>query len=124
MVGTTIVKVHPDGTGAQKNGPQAIDRSYGEWTTGIDSVGEDVRPAVVFPPSLGQVHDVPEVRKRSHRLGRGQGKSPLSADWAYEGDHTLQPVPELGFGVVFSPLGTLLHPWPYDRGVRTIRQVE
>jgi hypothetical protein len=30
---STIVKVHPDGTGALKEGPQAIGQSRGGWST-------------------------------------------------------------------------------------------
>ena len=30
---STSVKVHPDGTGARKNGPQAIGKSRGGWNT-------------------------------------------------------------------------------------------
>ena len=40
-VDSTIVKVHPDGTGATKKGPQAIGKSRGGWTTKIHMVAAD-----------------------------------------------------------------------------------
>ena len=41
---STIVKVHPDGTGAlKKNGPQSIGKSRGGWTTKIHMVAADAR---------------------------------------------------------------------------------
>ena len=52
-----IVKVHPDGTGARKeNGPQAIGKSRGGWTTKIHLIATDARTAVMFPLSPGQAH--------------------------------------------------------------------
>ena len=43
---STIVKVHPDGTGAlKKNGPQAIGKSRGGWSTKIHMVAADARTA-------------------------------------------------------------------------------
>src|SRR6266852_6900506 len=46
---STSVKVHPDGTGALKNnGPQAIGKSRGGWTTKIHLVAADARTAITF----------------------------------------------------------------------------
>ena len=46
---STIVKVHSDGTGAlKKNGPQAIGKSRGGWTTKIHMVAADARTAITF----------------------------------------------------------------------------
>ena len=57
---STIVKVHPDGTGARKkNGPQAIGKSRGGWTTKIHLIAADARTAVTFPLAPGQAHDAP-----------------------------------------------------------------
>jgi transposase len=56
---STMVKVHPDGTGAQKNGPQAIGKSRGEWTTKIHMVAADARTAITFALSPGQAGDAP-----------------------------------------------------------------
>ncbi len=60
---STIVKVHPDGTGALKNGVQAIGKSRGGWTTKIHLVAADARTTVVFSLSPGQAGDAPEGRK-------------------------------------------------------------
>ena len=74
---STIVKVHPDGTGARKkNGPQAIDKSRGGWITKIHLVATDARTAVTFSLSPGQAHDAPEGRKLLRRLG-GPSLAPL-----------------------------------------------
>ena len=45
---STIVKVHPDGTGAQENGPQCIGRSRGGWTTNGHMVAADARTTITF----------------------------------------------------------------------------
>ncbi len=66
---STIVKVHPDGTGALKNGPQSIGKSRGGWTTKIHMVAADARTAITFSLSPGQAHDAPEGRKLLTRLG-------------------------------------------------------
>ena len=67
---STIVKVHPDGTGAlKKNGPQAIGRSRGGWSTKIHMVAADARTAVTFSLSPGQAGDAPEGRALLSRLG-------------------------------------------------------
>ena len=46
---STIVKVHPDGTGARKSsGPQSIGKSRGGWTTKIHVVASDEKTVAVF----------------------------------------------------------------------------
>ena len=113
---STIVKVHPDGTGARKkNGPQAIGKSRGGWTTKIHLIAADARTAVTFSLSPGQAHDAPEGRKLLHRLGGRQGKPSLLMDRAYEGNETRQLALDLGFEPVVPPLRTRIHPWEYDR---------
>ena len=43
----TIVKVHPDGTSAlKKNGPQAIGKSRGGWSTKVHMVAASARCAI------------------------------------------------------------------------------
>ena len=49
---STSVKVHPDGTGARKNGPQSIGKSRGGWNTKIHMVAADARTAVAFTFTL------------------------------------------------------------------------
>ena len=56
--------------GAKKNGPQAIGRSRGGWTTKIHMVAADARTAVTFSLSPGQAHDAPEGRQLLNRLGQ------------------------------------------------------
>ena len=113
---STIVKVHPDGTGARKeNGPQAIGRSRGGWTTKIHLIAADARTAVTFSLSPGQSHDAPEGRKLLHRLGHRLGKPHLLMDRAYEGNETRQLALNLGFEPVVPPRGNRIDPWEYDR---------
>jgi transposase len=88
---STIVKVHPDGTGAlKKNGPQASGQSRGGWTTTIHLVAADARTALAFALSPGQAHDAPEGRKLLDRVGRMLRPTHLLMDRAYEGDATRQ----------------------------------
>src|SRR6266705_3790186 len=48
--------------GSKKNGPQAIGKSRGGWTTKIHMVAADARTAITFALSPGQAHDAPEGR--------------------------------------------------------------
>ena len=115
---STIVKVHPDGTGAlKKNGPQSIGRSRGGWTTKLHMVAADARTAVTFSLSPGQRHDAPEGRKLLRRLGRQRAGPALVMDRAYEGDTTRQLALDLGFTPVVPPLKTRRNPWVYDREI-------
>ena len=114
---STIVKVHPDGTGAKKNGPQSIGRSRGGWTTKLHMVAADARTAVTFSLSPGQRHDAPEGRKLLRRLGRQRAGPALVMDRAYEGDATRQLALDLGFTPVVPPLKTRRNPWVYDREI-------
>jgi hypothetical protein len=57
------VKVHTDGTGAQKNGPQAIGESSAGWTTRIHLLATDTRMAVSFSLSPGNAGDTPVGRE-------------------------------------------------------------
>ena len=113
---STIVKVHPDGTGAlKKTAPQAIGKSRGGWTTKIHMVAADARTAITFSLSPGQAHDAPEGRKLLNRLGQQHDNPSLVMDRAYEGNETRQLALALGFTPVVPPLSTRLDPWVYDR---------
>ena len=113
---STIVQVHPDGTGAlKKNGPQAIGRSRGGWTTKIHMVAADARTAVTFSLSPGQAHDAPEGRQLLNRLGQQHDDPSLIMDRAYEGNETRQLALALGFIPVVPPSASRLDPWEYDR---------
>ena len=59
---STSIKVHPDGTGALKNGPQSIGKSRGGWTTKIHLVAADARTVITFALSPRHAHDAPEGR--------------------------------------------------------------
>ena len=57
---STRVKVHPDGTGAlETNGPQAIGKSRGGWSTKIHRIASDDRSAIGFSLSGGEAGDAP-----------------------------------------------------------------
>ena len=102
---STIVKVHPDGTGALKKKDPS--RSA--------SPVADARTAITFALSPGQAHDAPEGRKLLRRLGPQQNHPSLLMDRAYEGNETRQLALALGFAPVVPPLKTRVDPWEYDR---------
>ena len=112
---STIVKVHPDGTGALKKNLESIGRSRGGWTTKIHMVAADARTAITFSLSPGQAHDAPEGRKLLNRLGQQHDSPWLIMDRAYEGDETRQLALALGYEPVVPPLRTRVEPWEYDR---------
>ncbi|MEQ1848740.1 MAG: IS5 family transposase [Nitrospira sp.] len=115
---STIVKVHPDGTGAfKKNGPQAIGRSRGGWTTKIHLVAANARTALTFALSPGQAHDAPEGRTLLHRFGQMPRPIHLLMDRAYEGDETRQLAVELGYVPVVPPKDNRRTPWDYDHAL-------
>jgi transposase len=119
---STIVKVHPDGTGAlKKNGPQAIGQSRGGWTTKIHLVAADARTALTFALSPGQAHDAPEGRKLLQRFGRIPRPIHLVMDRAYEGNETRQLALDSGYVPVVPPKHNRLTPWEYDRALYTRR---
>lgn len=65
----TSVKVHPDGTGALKKGPQSIGKSRGGRTTKIHMVAANARTAIAFALPPGNTHDAPEGRELLRHLG-------------------------------------------------------
>ena len=68
---STMVKVHPDGTGALKKTDHSPSESrVGGWTTKIHMVAADARTAMTFSAFPRTGHDAPEGRKLLHRLGR------------------------------------------------------
>ncbi len=108
----------------KKNGPQAIGKSRGGWTTKIHMVAADARTAMTFSLSPGQAHDAAEGRKLLSRLrpvctpGRPQQENlHVVMDRAYEGNETRQLALELGFIPVVPPLSTRVAPWEYDKEV-------
>ena len=116
-IDSTSVKVHPDGTGALKKGPQAIGKSRGGWNTKIHMVAADARTAVVFSLSPGNDHDAPHGRALLEELGPMPESIPLLMDRAYEGNETRQLVLDLGMVPVVPPKSNRLHPWDYDHAL-------
>ena len=115
-IDSTIVKVHPDGTGAlKKNGPQAIGKSRGGWTTKIHMVAADARTAITFSLSPGHRHDAPEGRQLLRTLEPVESTVCMIMDRAYEGAETRQLVLKLGFTPVVPPKQKRVSPWQYDR---------
>jgi len=112
---STSIKVHPDGTGALKNGSQAIGKSRGGWNTKIHMVAADARTAVVFALSPGNAHDAPEGRALLEDLGPMPQGLPMLMDKAYEGNETRQLVLDLGMIPVVPPKSNRLDPWEYGR---------
>ena len=114
---STIVKVHPDGTGALKNGAQAIGKSRAGRSTKIHKVAAHARCAIAFCLSPGQAGDAPEGRE----LLRGMRPLPegcrLIMDRAYEGNETRQLALDLGFIPVVAPLCTRVEPRQYDKAM-------
>ncbi|MFT3790394.1 MAG: IS5 family transposase [Rudaea sp.] len=123
---STIVKVHPDGTGAfKKNGPQAIGRSRGGWTTKVHLAAANERCVLAFALTPGQAGDAPAGRALMQTLARPVSRCHLLMDRAYEGNETRQLALDLGFDPVVPPNPQRLQPWQYDRGVYCKRnQVE
>ena len=101
--------------GSKKNGPQAIGKSRGGWTTKIHLVAADARTALTFALSPGQAHDGPEGRKLLTSLGPQDAELALVMDRAYQGDETRQLALDLGFTPVVPPIKTRTDPWEYDR---------
>lgn len=112
---STVVKVHPDGTGALKKRPPINWKSRGGWTTKIHMVAADARTAITFALSPGQAGDAPEGRALLQSLGRPNRPLHLIMDKAYEGDETRQLALDLGFIPVVPPKSNRLEPWEYDR---------
>ena len=113
---STIVKVHPDGTGAlKKNGPQAIGKSRGGWSTKVHLVAANARTAITFGLSPGQAHDAVQGRDLLAGLGPLPEPLPLLMDSAYEDDQTRQLALDFGWIPVVPPRKTRLQPWEYDR---------
>jgi len=114
---STTIKVHPDGTGALKNGPQSIGRSRGGCTTKIHLVAANARCALMLKLSPGQAGDAPHGRELLRAGGQAPPGCQLLMDCAYEGDETTALARELGYEPVVPPNPKRLKPWTYDRVV-------
>jgi len=101
--------------GRKKNGPQAIGKSRGGWTTKIHMVAADDRTALAFSLSPGQAHDAPEGRKLLMSMEKPSGSPALVMDRAYEDNETRQLALDLGFVPCVPPKSNRVEPWEYDR---------
>ncbi|WP_156483797.1 IS5 family transposase, partial [Azotobacter vinelandii] len=113
---SSIVKVHPDGTGApKKNGPQALGRSRGGWSTKLHLVAADDRNVVTWSLTAGQAGDAPEGRRLIQALGPHHGLVALLMDSAYQDNATRELACGLGFVPVVPPNPRRRQPWEYDK---------
>ena len=101
--------------GSKKNGPQAIGKSRGGWTTKLHMVAADDRTALAFSLSPGNAHDAPEGRKLLSTMELPPGQPALVMDRAYEDNKTRQLALHLGFVPVVPPKSNRISPWQYDR---------
>ena len=101
----------------KKNGPQAIGKSRGGWTTKIHMVAADARTAMTFCLSPGHAHDAPEGRRLLRTMTPPDSQVCLLMDRAYEGKETRQLALELGFTPVVPPKQNRISPWDYDRAM-------
>ena len=106
---STIVKVHPDGTGALKK-RTPVHRQVPWLDHGkIHMVAADARTAVTFCRLCPRI--TPEGRKLLERLGLQDQNPFLLMDRAYEGNETRQLALTLGFTPVV-PAAPGVGPWP------------
>ncbi len=114
---------HPDQSasrwnrGFKKNGPQAIGKSRGGWTTKIHLVAANARCALTLALSPGQTGDGPAGRELLRAWRSVPPNCHLIMDRAYEGNETLQLARELGFKPVVPPRPHRVTPWEYDRAM-------
>ena len=113
---STIVKVHPDGTGARKKRPpshrQIPRRVDHQDSSGCRGCSNGIDVCALARP---EAHDGPEGRKLLTSLGPQDAELALVMDRAYQGDETRQLALDLGFTPVVPPIKTRTDPWEYDR---------
>ncbi len=81
----------------KKNGPQAIGKSRGGWTTKIHMVAANARTAITFALSPGQASDAVEGRTLLGGIGPLPAPLHLIMDRAYEDNETRQLALDFGF---------------------------
>ncbi len=108
---STIVKVHPGRhRRVKKNGPQAIGKSRGGWTTKIHMVAANARTAITFALSPGQASDAVAGRELLGGIGPLPAPLHLIMDGAYEDNETRQLALDFGFIPVVPPKSNRLNP--------------
>ena len=113
---STIVKVHPDGTGALKKTARRPSASRVEaGAPRFIWFAADARTAITFSLSPGQRHDGPQGRELLRTLKPVESQVCMIMDRAYEGAETRQLVLDLGFTPVVPPKQSRVNPWEYDR---------
>jgi len=114
---STIVKVHPDGTGAEKKrcavhrtilGRMDHQDSYGCRRC---SNGGDVLPVA------GSGSRRPRGTRAPENAAAARNPVALIMDRAYQGDETRQLALDLGFKPVVPPTKDRLHPWSFNRAL-------
>jgi transposase len=100
----------------KKNGPQAIGKTRGGWTTKIHMVCQTNREPVACSLSAGNKDDASEGRLLLDSIGkiREIGSIPLMMDRAYEDWKTRFLAWELHFNPVVPPKKNRKEPWEYD----------
>ena len=89
--------------GTRTNGPQAIGKSRGGWSTKIHRIASDDRSAIGFSLSGGETGDAPQGRALLARTALPDEARCLVMDKADEGDETRQLVVDLGLKPVVPP---------------------
>jgi hypothetical protein len=87
----------------KKNGPQAIGKSRGGWTTKIHLVAASDGCAISFRLSPGRDHDAPAGFQFLIDFGPVAEPTPLIMDRAYEGDDIRLWALNLGYVPVVPP---------------------
>src|SRR3974377_636261 len=95
---------------SKKNGPQAIGKSRGGWTTKIHMVAADARGAIACCLTRGQAGDAPTGRELLRAMPDLPRRCRLIMDRAYEGNETRQLALELGFIPWVPPHHLRTHP--------------
>ena len=113
---STIVKVHPDGTGAlKKKARKPLAGLAVDGPPRFIWLPRMLERPLMFALSPGQAHDAPRDTSCCITSGIGRVQSPLLMDRAYEGDETRQLAVELGYVPVVPPKHNRCAPWDYDQ---------
>ncbi|CAN5269183.1 hypothetical protein BH10PSE16_BH10PSE16_20700 [soil metagenome] len=102
-----------------KNGPQAIGKSRGGWTTKLHLVATGACDVVTWSLTPGQAGDGPEGRRLIEAMGGPQevGQVALLMDSAYEGNATRELAQQLGFVPVVPANPQRHQAWELDKAL-------